>query len=58
MEITASGIEELAASGERGFVRLVDVRIPCRIRRDRAWIAANNADLDGAIQSLSPGQTD
>ncbi len=49
MEVTASGIEALAASGELAFQRLAASGVPEGIRRDRAWVGAHAEELDGAI---------
>lgn len=51
MEVTASGIEQLAAAGEPAFQRLVERGVPGAVRRDRAWVEAHAAELDGAILS-------
>lgn len=51
MEVTASGIEALAADGEPAFVRLVERGIPEAIRRDRAWVESHARVLDAAIRS-------
>ncbi len=49
MEVTASGIEALAASGELTFQRLAASGVPEGVRRDRAWVEAHAEQLDGAI---------
>jgi hypothetical protein len=51
MDVTASGIERLAAAGERAFQHLVERGVPDGVRRDRAWVEAHTAELDGAIIS-------
>ncbi len=51
MEVTASGIERLAAAGEPAFQCLVERGVPGAVRRDRAWVEAHAAELDGAILS-------
>jgi hypothetical protein len=48
MEITAAGIEALAAQGEPAFRRLVEDGTPGAIRRDRAWVEAHADALDAA----------
>lgn len=50
MEITASGIETLAARGEPAFERLAEGGVPDDIRRDRRWVKTHGEDLDSAIQ--------
>ena len=50
MEVTASGIEALAAGGAPAFRRLVADGVPGAIRRDRAWVEAHAGELDAAIE--------
>lgn len=51
MEITASGIEALAADGEPAFRRLAEGGVPGAIRRDRAFVEAHAREFDSAIRS-------
>ena len=51
MEISAAGIERLAANGEAAFVRLLEDGVPSGIRQNRAWVAAHAAELDSAIST-------
>lgn len=51
MEITASGIEVLAAGGEPTFRRLAEGGVPGAIRRDRAFVEAHAGEFDSAIRS-------
>lgn len=50
MEVTASGIDALAAGGAPAFRRLVESEVPDSIRRDRAWVEARAGELDAAIR--------
>jgi hypothetical protein len=50
MEVTASGIDALAAGGAPAFRRLVESEVPDSIRRDRAWVGARAGELDAAIR--------
>ena len=45
------GIERLAAAGEPAFQHLVERGVPGAVRRDRTWVEAHTAELDGAIIS-------
>ena len=51
MEITASGIETLAAGGEPAVRRLVESGVPGSIRRDRAFVEAHVGEFDSAVRS-------
>jgi hypothetical protein len=51
MEITASGIEALAADGEPAFRRLIESGVPGSIRRDRAFVEAHAGEFDSAVRS-------
>jgi hypothetical protein len=51
MDITASGIDELAATGRPAFRRLVERGVPDRIRQDHAWVIAQAATLDRTVVS-------
>lgn len=46
MEITASGIEALAADGEPAFQRLAESGVTAAIRRDRAFVEAHSEEFD------------
>ena len=50
MEVTASGIEALAANGEPAFRRLVESGVPGSLRRDRAFVEAHAGGLDSAVR--------
>lgn len=46
MERTASGIAQLASSGEEAFVRLRDQGVVTSIREDREWVLAHATEID------------
>ena len=50
MEITASGIEALAADGDPAFRRLAESGVPGSIRSDLAFVEANAEELDSAVR--------
>jgi hypothetical protein len=50
MEVTASGIESLAAHGEPAFRHLVRSGVPENIRRDRARVEASTEVLDATLR--------
>ena len=51
VEVTASGIETLAAAGRPPFVRLVEQGIVQQIRADRDWVLQNADSLDQSIRA-------
>jgi hypothetical protein len=50
MEITASGIEALAADGEPAFQSLVESGVTGAIRRDRSFVEAHAGEFDSAVR--------
>lgn len=49
MEMTASGIERLAADGFGAHERLVGMGAPALVRADKAWVDHHAGELDAAL---------